>query len=119
MMFYRLEVTTIHGSKNGPFLLAEWKKLHEPLKSICDEMFREHMNSWRPKPRVFGDPKLGPKCRCACVSISALKDWFGDWMPLILHYGGEIVAFDVPKDGILEQDDYQVTYLVSKVDDLR
>jgi hypothetical protein len=112
MKVYRLEVTTNHGNQNGPYLRADWDKLPEPLKSICDEMFQEHTDTWRPQPKSFEDPKLAPECRSACVSVKALKEWFGDWLPLILHYGGKLVVIDVPEDKILEKDEYQVTYLI-------
>jgi hypothetical protein len=112
MKAYRLEVTTKNGNQNGPYLRADWDKLPEPLKSICDEMFQEHTDTWRPKPKPFDDPKLAPRCRSACVSISVLMKWFGDWLPLILLHGGKLKVINVPEDKILEKDEYQVTYLI-------
>jgi hypothetical protein len=75
-------------------------------------MFQEHTGTWWPKPKPFDDPEFAPKCRSACVSISAMKKWFGDWLPLILLYDGELKVIDVPEDKILEKDEYQVTYLI-------
>ena len=112
MKAYRLEVTTKNGNQNGPYLMADWDKLDEPLQSICDEMFKEHTDTWRPKPKSFDDPKLAPRCRSACVSIATLKKWFGDWLPLILLHGGVLRVVEVSDEKIVERDEYQVTYLI-------
>lgn len=111
LTLYRVEVTTISGGANGPCLRAEWCKLGEPLRSICDEMMREHQADsarW-PVPAAFAAARPG-ELRTACTSIAALKDWFGDWLPILLSAGARITVVRVPEDLIVERDPRQVTY---------
>jgi hypothetical protein len=108
MKVYRVEFPHFQGGYIGPYNY-HWgtNDIPDPLREILHEMGQAH--SWWESDR---HPALhGPDgCSIAVRSMRDLFSWFGGYLPKLIKYGARIGIYEVEKQWIANEDEYQVAY---------